>query len=127
MRGPRQRRFEAIWKPIFERECPLLYDENDESIYGNDADNIGAMSEEERYSQASPADHTHSEVGAVETTVSPTTMHERFSLLDVRSIISYIAAAANDLKVQRLLPQVLLMNTRFATKNLLTHAQETIP
>ena len=82
MRGPRQRRFEAIWKPIFERECPLLYDENDESIDGlsppeaeDDADNSDAVSEEERYSQASPADHTHSEVGAVETTVSPTTMH----------------------------------------------------
>ena len=75
MRGPRQLRFEGIWKRIFERKCPLLYDENDESIYGNDADNIDAMSEEERYSQASPADHMHSEDGAVETTVSPTTMH----------------------------------------------------
>ena len=42
----------------------------------------------------------------VETTVSPTTMHERFSLSDVRARISYIAAAANDLEVQRALPQV---------------------
>ena len=63
----------------------------------------------------------------VETTVSTTTMHERFSLSDVRARVSYIAAAANDLEVQRSLPQVLLMNTRFATKNLLAHAQETIP
>ena len=63
----------------------------------------------------------------VETTVSPTTMHERFSLSDVRARISYIAAAANDLEVQRSLLQVLLMNTRFATKKLLAHAQETIP
>ena len=53
MRGPRQRRLEAIWKPIFERECPLLYDENDESIDGlspleaeDDADNSDAVSEE---------------------------------------------------------------------------------
>ena len=53
MRGPRQRRLEAIWKPIFEIECPLLYDENDESIDGlsppeaeDDADNSDAVSEE---------------------------------------------------------------------------------
>ena len=62
----------------------------------------------------------------METTVSPTAMHERFSLSDVRAIISYIAAAADDLKVQRLLLQVLLMNTRFAIKKLLVHAQETL-
>ena len=62
----------------------------------------------------------------VETTVSTTAMHERFSFSDVRARISYIADAANDLKVQRLLPQVLLMNTRFAIKKLLVHAQETI-
>ena len=54
-------------------------------------------------------------------------MHERFSLSDVRARISYIAAAANDLEVQRALPQVLLMNSVFATKKLLAHAQETIP
>ena len=42
----------------------------------------------------------------VETTVSTTTMHERFSLSDVRARVSYIAAAANDLEVQRALPQV---------------------
>ena len=63
----------------------------------------------------------------VAATVSPTTMHERFSLSDVRARVSYIAAAANDLEVQRSLPQVLLMNTRFATKKLLAHAQEIIP
>ena len=42
----------------------------------------------------------------VETTVSTTTMHERFSLSDVRARVSYIAAAASDLEVQRALPQV---------------------
>ena len=63
----------------------------------------------------------------VETTVSTTTMHERFSLSDVRARVSYIAAAANDLEIQRSLPQVLMMNNRFATKKLLAYAQETIP
>ena len=37
----------------------------------------------------------------VETTVSTTNMHEWFSLSDVRARVSYIAAAANDLEVQR--------------------------
>ena len=69
MRGQHQRRLESIWTPIFQRECPLLYGENDESINElplpedeNDADNIDPVSEEERYSQASPADDMHSEV-----------------------------------------------------------------
>ena len=63
----------------------------------------------------------------VETTVSTSTMHERLSLSDVRARVSYIAAAASDLEVQRSLPQVLLMNNRFATKKLIAHAQETVP
>ena len=62
-----------------------------------------------------------------EPTMSTANMHERFSLADVRARVSYIAAAASDLEVQRALPQVLLMNTRFATKKLLAYAQETMP
>ena len=54
-------------------------------------------------------------------------MHERFSLADIRARVSFIAAAASDLEVQRALPQVLMMNTRFGTKKLLAYARETIP
>ena len=59
--------------------------------------------------------------------VNPHQMHERFTLKDIRSRVTYVAAASNDAEVQRVLPQVIMTNANFATKDFQRHALEKLP